>query len=178
MRIVIFGCGGSGKSTLARLLGERLNIPVIHLDQLYWRPGWKHITDMEFDALLEEVLAGEEWIIDGNYNRTLPLRLEHCDTAIYLDFSRFTCLRGAFGRVIRYYGKTRPDMGRECPECFDLQFLVWIWTFHKKNRSNYHRMLSELQGKEVHILRARKELKPTIEVIATRHKQIKSNPTA
>ncbi len=165
MKIVIFGCGGSGKSTMARILGERLGIPVIHLDQLYWRPGWQHVTDEEFQVLLKEKLSGEEWIMDGNFNGTLPLRLEHSDMAIYLDFSRFTCLRGVIGRVIRYYGKTRPDMGTDCPDKFDLKFLAWVWSFNKKNRSRYYQLLSELQGKEVHILRKRREIKSLIEAI-------------
>ena len=171
MRIVIFGCGGSGKSTLARKLGEKLNIPVIHLDQIYWRPGWQPITDEEFDKILIEKLSEKEWIIDGNFNRTIPLRLEHCDTAIYLDFSRFTCLRSVIGRVIRYYGKTRPDMGTDCPDKFDLEFLIWIWNFNKNNRSRYYEILAELQGKEVHILRARREIKGLIELITNVYKE-------
>lgn len=162
MKIVIFGCGGSGKSTLARELGAILQIPVTHLDRLYWRPGWQHVTEQEFDALLNERLEEENWIIDGNFNRTLPLRLECCDIAIYLDFSRFTCLRGVIGRVIRYYGRTRPDMGEDCPDKFDLEFLSWVWNFNRKHRSGYYQLLSELQGKEVYILRKRKEIKGLI----------------
>lgn len=162
MKIVIFGCGGSGKSTLARQLGAILHIPVIHLDQLYWRPGWQHVTDQEFDEILHEKLAAENWIMDGNFSRTLPLRLEHSDIAIYLDFSRLTCIRGVIGRVIRYYGRTRPDMGADCPDKFDLEFLSWVWSFNRKNRSRYYQMLNELQGREVHILRKRREIKRLI----------------
>lgn len=81
MRILIIGCGGSGKSTLAKQLSERLNIPVIHLDRLYWKAGWKTISDEKFDELLLEELLKDSWIIDGNYNRTLQWRLKY--SALY-----------------------------------------------------------------------------------------------
>ena len=80
-------------------------------------------TREEFDARLSEELEKPQWIIDGNYNRTMPQRLEKCDTVIYLDFNRFVCLWGAVKRVIRGYGKTRPDMGGNCPERFDWEFI-------------------------------------------------------
>ncbi len=166
MRIVIFGCGGSGKSTLALQLGKQLKLPVIHLDQLYWRPGWKHITDEEFDVLLQQELIKKDWIMDGNYNRTLPLRMEYSDIILYLDFSRLTCLRGAIRRVIKNHGKTRQDMGVDCPERFDLEFLSWIWNFNKNNRKRYYQILSELQGKEVHVLKKREEIKGLITQLA------------
>ena len=74
-RIVIIGCGGSGKSTLARRLGELLNLPVVHLDKLYWHPGWVESTDEEFDAKLAAELEKPQWIMDGNFDRTMQMRL-------------------------------------------------------------------------------------------------------
>ena len=55
-RIMIIGCGGSGKSTLARQLGQKLNMPVVHLDQLWWLPGWVERDRESFDALLAQQL--------------------------------------------------------------------------------------------------------------------------
>ena len=71
-RIIIIGCGGAGKSTLARKLGEVLDLPVVHLDKLFWKPGWVETTAEEFDALLAMELAKDKWIMDGNFNRTMP----------------------------------------------------------------------------------------------------------
>ena len=101
-RIVIIGCPGSGKSTLARELGEKLDLPVVHLDQIYWSPGnWQHLEKDEFDALLMQELQKPRWILDGNFNRTLELRLERCDTVIFLDFNRIFYLYGRLFIVLR-----------------------------------------------------------------------------
>lgn len=158
-RIMIIGCGGAGKSTLARQLGEKLEIPVVHLDKLFWRPGWNHVTREEFDASVREEMKKEKWIIDGNYNRTVPERLEHCDTVIYLDFSRLACLLGVAKRIITTYGTVRPDMGEDCPERIDWEFLGWVWNFNRKNRAKYHDMLENARGKQVFILKNRREVK-------------------
>ena len=76
-RVIIIGCGGSGKSTLARVLGEKTGLPVVHLDQIFWSPGnWQHLEKEVFDRRLMEELDRPQWILDGNFNRTIPLRLE------------------------------------------------------------------------------------------------------
>ena len=76
-RILIIGCGGAGKSTLARKLGEKTGLPVVHLDQIWWEPGnWKHLEKPEFDERLMAELEKPRWILDGNFNRTMELRLE------------------------------------------------------------------------------------------------------
>ncbi|EGT3616044.1 DNA topology modulation protein [Clostridium perfringens] len=164
-KIIVIGCGGSGKSTLSKELSRKLDIPVTHLDQIYWCGNWEHVSNERFDNLLLEVLEREKWIIDGNFNRTLPLRIEKCDTVIYLDFSRITCLYGAFKRVICNYGHTRDDMGGNCPERFDFEFFKWIWNFNKQNRSKYINILNNLESKKVYILRNREEVKKFLETI-------------
>ena len=116
-RIMIIGCGGSGKSTLARRLGEKTGIPVVHLDQIWWSPGnWKHLEREEFDVLLAKELEKPRWILDGNYNRTLELRLEWADTVIWLDYPRIVCLWGWIGRVLKNWGHAREDMAPGCSE--------------------------------------------------------------
>ena len=164
-RIMIIGCGGSGKSTLARQLGEKTGLPVIHLDKLFWKPGWVSVSQEEFDRLHRDAVAGAQWIIDGNYNRTLPERVASRDTIIYLDFSRFACLLGVLKRIVTTYGTVRPDMGEGCPERFDWEFLQWVWNFNKNKRECYHELLNSLEGKRVYLLKSRREVKQFLERI-------------
>lgn len=133
-RIMVIGCCGSGKSTLSKALAKKLKLPLVHLDVLNWRDDWQAISNEEFDDLLLAEVQKEAWIIDGNYNRTIELRLQYCDAVIYLDYSRFRCLFGVLKRVIRNYGQTRSDMGGHCPERFDLSFLKFVWNFNKNNQ--------------------------------------------
>ena len=158
-RIIIIGCGGAGKSTLARKLGEVLDLPVVHLDKLFWKPGWVETTAEEFDALLAQELAKDQWIMDGNFNRTMPERMKRCDTIIYLDFSRCACLLGVLKRVITTYGKVRPDMGEGCPERIDLEFLKWVWNFNKNKRESYYKLLNEAENVETIVLKNRRAVK-------------------
>lgn len=158
-RVLIIGCGGAGKSTLARRLGEKLNMPVVHLDKLFWHPGWVESSKEEIDAKIMAEMAKPQWIMDGNYNRTLPQRVKYCDTIIYLDFSRVACLLGVLKRVITTYGSVRPDMGDGCPERFDWDFLKWVWNFNRDKREKYYRLLNETEGKETIVLKNRRMVK-------------------
>ena len=156
-RILIVGNSGAGKSTMARALSEKTGLPVVHLDRLFWRENWQHIAREEFDALLQQELEKSQWIIDGNYDRTVSTRLAYCDTVIYLDYPRWQCLLGVVKRVISSYGKVRPDMGDGCPERFDWEFMKYVWNYNRENREKLYRKLNALDRVNVIVLRNRKE---------------------
>lgn len=163
-RVMIIGCGGSGKSTLARQLGEKLGLPVVHLDKIWWAPGnWQHRDRKEFDAILQTEMEKPRWIMDGNFNRTMEARLEKCDTVIYLDFDRITCLLSWVRRVITHWGKARPDMAEGCTEWFDPEMAGWIWNFNKTHRNRYYALLAEQSGKTVHIFKNRRQVRKFLE---------------
>ena len=86
-RILILGPSGAGKSTLARRIGDRLALPVVHLDALYWTPGWAPSEAVLFRARVAEVAARDAWIIDGNYSNHLDLRLPRAEAVIWLDLA-------------------------------------------------------------------------------------------
>ena len=155
-RVLVLGCPGAGKSTLARSLGEALSLPVVHLDKLWWKSGWVNRTEGEFDALLDAVLLGEEWVIDGNYLRTLPRRLERCDAVVLLDYPRRVCLFRALRRILSWRGRTRPDMAADCPERLDGEFVRWIWEFHRTQRPQVLELLDGWTG-EKHVFRSAKD---------------------
>ena len=157
-RLLIIGCSGSGKSWLARELGQKLGLPVIHLDQLWWQTGWQNVTVEEFDSRLAMALNMDRWIIDGNYSRTMEERLTRCDTVIYLDFSRWACLLGMCQRLLTNRGKTRPDMSAGCPERFNWEFVKWIWNFNKNNRVRNYTYLAKAKHAKSVLLKNRKEV--------------------
>lgn len=158
-RILIIGCSGAGKSTLARKLGEKTGLPILHLDALFWKPGWVESERREFDAKVLAELEKPAWIIDGNYARTLPMRLEKCDTVIYLDFPALLCIFGVLKRVITTLGTVRPDMPEGCPERFDWEFLKWVWNFNRNNREKTYAQLEKLPAEKVIILKNRREVR-------------------
>ena len=168
-RILIIGCGGAGKSTMARKLGEKTGLPIVHLDKLFWKPGWAEMPKDEFDQLLRQEMAKDKWIMDGNFNRTMSERIARCDTIIYLDFSRVACLMGVAKRVLTTYGTVRPDMGAGCPERFDLEFLKWVWNFNKNKRQRYYDLLNSLEDKQVYILKSRREVNAFLSKVADEH---------
>ena len=156
-RILVIGGSGAGKSTLSVELAKKLNLPLVHLDRLFWRAGWQHVSREEFDNRLFKELMQPAWIIDGEYSRTLKTRLSYCDTVIFLDYSRFVCLTGVLKRILTGYGKTRPDMGEGCPERFDWEFLKYVWNFNKNNRQKTYHLLETEKNKNIIILKSRKE---------------------
>ncbi len=155
-RILVIGGNGSGKSTFSKKLGIKTGLPVIHLDKIWWRGNWEYISREEFDILLSAELKKEEWIIDGNFERTLEERIKFCDTVFYFDFSTVKCLFGVTERVLKNYGNTRADMGGNCPEKFDLEFYRAILRFNKKNRPKT-KVLLEKYNPEVIVFKNRKQ---------------------
>ena len=141
-RILIIGGCGAGKTTLSRQLAEKLQLPLIHLDRLYWRDNWESVSTEVFDGLLMQELIKPRWILDGNFTRTLPLRLRYCDTVIYLDFSGMQCVYGVIQRLFKNYGKSRPDMGGDCPERFDRE----KWTFLQAEPETLRRLAMRKRG--------------------------------
>lgn len=164
-RVLIIGCPGSGKSRLARELGQKLALPVVHLDQLWWKENWQNVTMEEFDSRLAMALDMDRWIIDGNYSRTMEARLSKCDTVIYLDFDRWECLWGVCQRVLGSHGKARPDMSAGCPERFNWEFVKWVWNFNKNNRVQNYTYLAKARHAKTVVLRNRKAVRRFLETI-------------
>jgi adenylate kinase family enzyme len=113
-RVLVVGMSGSGNSTFARALSAKTGLPAIHLDVHYWKPGWVEPSDDEWREKQRTLLAGDAWIADGNYNKTLDLQLEHAETVVFLDTPWWICASRAFVRGLR-----KPPTWFEMPEGCD-----------------------------------------------------------
>jgi adenylate kinase family enzyme len=166
-RIAVIGCAGSGKSTFARRLGERLGMPVTHLDTLFWRPGWTETPKDEWQETVSRLVAEERWLIDGDYGGTLETRLQAADTVIYLDMPRRVCM----WRVVKRWAhkrKSRPDMTEGCPERLNFQFLKWVWQYPNVSRPKTVAALASTtkQGANVYVLRSSAEVDEFLAIAA------------
>ena len=134
-RVMIIGQPGSGKSTLARQVAEIAHLPVIHADQLHWKPGWVERSQEEKLPLFVKAAMREAWVFDGNHSRSTELRLNRADTIIWLDLPVGLRLWRVGRRVLRWHGRTRPDLPEGCPEQFDAEFLRYIWRTRRSGRA-------------------------------------------
>lgn len=135
-------------------MGKILKLPVIHLDKVHWKPGWVETPKDEWRTIVEDLIANDEWIIEGNYGGTMELRLAASDTVIFLDYPRHVCIYRALKRCFTYYNRTRPDMGPGCNEKVDLEFLGWIWNFPARTSPEIEKRLSALND-SVRVIRHR-----------------------
>ena len=143
-RVLIIGSGGAGKSTLARRIGARTGLPVIHLDALYWTPGWVETPPDVWRETVAVLLLRDAWVMDGHYGGTLDARLAAADTVVFLDLPRAVCLGRVVRRWARFRGTGRPSMAPGCPERLDAAFAWWVWTYPQRRRSGVLAKLAAL----------------------------------
>ncbi len=152
-KVIIIGCPGAGKSTFARKLKEKTGLPLFYLDMIWHKSDGTNISRDEFDGKIKEIMKKEQWILDGNYIRTLEMRLKECDTVFLLDYPLELCLEGASSRI----GKERPDMPWVESE-FDLEFRQFIVDFPKDSLPKIYELLKKYEKeKELHIFRKRED---------------------
>ena len=158
-KVLVIGSSGAGKSTFSRRLSEKTGLPLIHLDKLYWKPNWVETDKAEWKKIVEKALAGDSWIIDGNFSGTLPQRLEKCDAVIFLDLPRLLCIYRILKRVVTYQKGKRPDMADGCDEKFDWQFLKWVWNYPNRSKPKIEKLLAEHQNtKTIFRLKSTREI--------------------
>ena len=152
-RIIIIGSPGAGKSTFARKLRDKTGLPLYYLDMLFHRPDRTTVTREEFDQKLKEILQTDNWIIDGNYQRTLPMRFEACTDVFLLDFPLDLCLEGAAARI----GTIRDDMPWVEQE-FDPEFRQYILDFPKDQLPRIYELVEKYRdSRRITIFHSREE---------------------
>ena len=158
-KIIVIGCPGSGKSYFSKKLKDILDMPIYHLDLIWNKPDKTTISREEFDEILSDIFKEEKWIMDGNYQRTLEMRIKACDTIILLDFDLEVSLEGATSRV----GKERDDMPWQ-EETLNEEFKNKILNFRNDKLPEIYRLLDKYkEEKEIIIFKNRKETNKYLE---------------
>ena len=151
-RILILGCRGSGKSTFARALAAKTGLPLVHLDNVWWRADGTHISRDEFDLALSELLRSEKWIMDGDYSRTYEVRIRACDTVIFLDYPEEVCMAGIRARV----GQPHPDMPWT-ESALDPELVALVQNYARDDRPALLSLLQKYPDKQALIFTSRQE---------------------
>ncbi len=148
-RVNVIGTSGSGKSVFARRLAETLGLPYVEMDRLFWKADWQQSPEEEFTAALREALAGDAWVVDGNYNRTQPVKWERVECVIWLDFSLPVTLLRALRRAInRSWTRKEFWPGTGNRESFARLFsrdsiVLWTLQSYGRNRRRYRALLKD-----------------------------------
>ena len=159
-RVIVIGCPGSGKSTFAVQLQARTGLPLIHLDNLWWKPDRTHISRDAFDAQLEAILSADAWIVEGHYHRTVETRIKACDTVLFLDYDEQTCMEGITARV----GRARADIPWT-EQTLDPELVALVKTFRLEQRPVLYELFERYKDREIRIFRTREEAARWLESI-------------
>lgn len=152
-KVIVIGCPGSGKTTFAEKLQKCTGLPLYYLDAIWHKPDKTHIPREEFDQRISEIFATSEWIIDGNYNRTIEMRLQQCDTVFLFDLPTEVCLQGATERL----GKGRYDLPWIEKE-LDPQFEGFIKDFAENSLLKIYELIEKYkEEKQVIVFKSRKD---------------------
>jgi adenylate kinase family enzyme len=157
-RVVILGSPGSGKSTFAQKLHNETKLPLVHLDFYYHQTEFNYYNDSSaWVDKVEQLMKPKEWIIDGNYQSTIPRRSEVADTIILFNISRWVCLYRVLKRRINYRNKERLDMPSEWREKANWYFIKYLLTFPERQLPDILKELKKYPNKQVLIFKNQKE---------------------
>ncbi len=153
-KIIVIGSPGSGKSVFSRELNRITGIPLYHLDMINWRDDKTTIPRERFIEEIKKIGATDRWIIDGNYDSTMELRMSLCDTVFFLDYPTDVCYEG----IMQRRGTDRPDMPWvESDDGIDEEFVKFVLQYNTVNRPVVMERLQRYSDREIHIFKNRAE---------------------
>lgn len=179
-KIVIIGSPGAGKSTLARKLGRKLHIKVVHLDRIFWQPGWKEKPRDKRIEILEKLIQEKQWIIEGTYLSSSEPRLRAADLIIFLDVAPLVCLQRIINRHREYRGLSRHDIPQGSGDKLTLVRMWKVLIFPFQDRRTLLKKLRRSQSKQIIRLRSPKEVDDflsRLEPQSEKEKQVSKKPS-
>ena len=153
-RILVIGCPGAGKTYFSKRLSKILSLPLIHMDNLYWN---KDKTSIDTEALKEKLkpyLEQDQWIIDGNYHKTLEMRLPYATDVFVLDLSRKECIQGILERI----DQPRDDIPWIETEDDATELIAWTADYGFRTKDEEIALLNKNKHLHVHIFKSRQEM--------------------
>lgn len=153
-RILVIGCPGAGKTYFSKRLGAILSLPIIHMDNLYWRKDKTSISQEELKEKLKPYLEQEEWIIDGNYHHTLEMRLPYATDVFILDLPRKECIQGILERI----DQPRDDIPWVENEKDATELIAWTASYGFRTKDEEMAMLNKNKHLHIHVINSRQEM--------------------
>ena len=161
-KVMVIGCSGSGKSVFSRSFADLTDLPLYHLDAIWWREDGSNVSREEFDLRLGEILEKDEWIIDGSYSRTMERRMAACDTVVFFDLPTSVCVEGVKARK----GKPRPDMPwKDAGDSDDPEFMSFVLNYNETHRPQVLSLLDKYSDKNIVIFKSRDDSEAYLEKI-------------
>jgi adenylate kinase family enzyme len=161
-RVSVVGNSGSGKTSVARKLNRELGGDVLELDSIFHQPDWRELPREDFRAAVSGVVAGERWVVDGNYSAVIDLVWARADTVVWLDFPRWRVMWQVTGRTLRrlitreelWNGNREPlsNVTRLDPK---RSIIAWAWTQHAKYRTRFSAAMTDPAYRHVEFIRLR-----------------------
>lgn len=165
MKIAIIGSPGSGKSTLALNLHKILHIPLFHIDQYFWGPGWQRPDREEFRKIHNQLSDKSDWIIEGMAISHFEYRLARADIIIFLDIPAYVCFYRIFKRAFTHFGKVFFSSAPGCKEGLpNWEFLKYTWNFNRKQKPEVIFLLSQYKDKKIFVIKNQHELDELVRV--------------
>ena len=159
-RVVIGGSTSSGKTTFSRALARRMDVPLIELDALYWGPNWTEAPPPIFRERVSAAIAGDTWVLDGNYSVVRDLTWARADTLVWLDYPLRVILWRLFERTNRRI-RSREELWNGNRERFRNAYLstnslyLWLFRSYWMRRRTWPRALAEPAFRQLTVHRFR-----------------------
>ncbi len=146
-RIAVVGTSGSGKTTLAHQLAQRLDVPHVELDAIYWGPNWTPLPLEVFRVRVEEALNGDAWAADGNYSKVRDIVWGRADMVVWLDYPlplvMVRIIKRTFHRSLTHKKLWGGNQERFWEAFFGRDSIVrWALSTYNRRRREYPTLLS------------------------------------